>query len=127
MKIRVLFAALSIVIALCGSQGCARNMPPSLSAPAQTAWKQHEAQKDLDVVRDIAQDAQGLGVISVNSARAITIWHRSAITLIHDAPNGWRRLALTSIDELQHDLPPPDYDRIARYLALVKLAIQEIP
>lgn len=126
MRIRELFAALSIVIALVGCSGCAKT-PPHLSIPAQTAWKQHEAQKDFDLVRDVAQDAQSLGVMSEAGARAVTVWHRSAITLIHDTPNGWKALALTSLDELKRDLPPDDYGKIARYTALARIVIQEMP
>jgi hypothetical protein len=105
--------------------GCA-HPPPNLNPAATAAWHQHELQKDLDIVRDVAQDASAQGVVSVAAARKVTQWHRSAIVLVHEAPNGWRTTLLTSLDQLQADLPAADYAKVARYVALARVVIQEV-
>jgi hypothetical protein len=118
--------SLSIVVVL--ATGCA-HPPPNLTPAAQTAWNAHELQKDLDLVRDIAQDAADTAppVISVAAARQITLWHTTAITLIHDRPAGWRTEVGTGLDALKTNLPATDYAVIAKYVALARSVLQGVP
>lgn len=108
--------------------GCA-SAPPNLSPQATTAWHQHEIQKDLDLIRDVAQEAnaQVPPILSTAATRAITLWHRTAITLVHDQPSGWQQQVQDGLTALQTNLSAPDYARIARYVALAKAVLQELP
>lgn len=107
------------------SIACA-SMPSSLSPQAQTAWHQHEVQKDLDLVRDLVQDAsaQTPPVISIAAARQVTLWHRTAITLVHDQPAGWQQEITTGLDALKKNLSAEDYRYIARYVDLIRSVLK---
>ena len=121
MRLRLL-----VLVALLAS-GCAHT-PPNLSPAAQTAWKQHEIQKDLDLIRDLAQDANARvpPLISTNTARAVTLWHKSAIMLVHDAAQGWRLTVLAGLDELRTNLPAAEYQVIAVYVELAKTVLRSV-
>ena len=115
-----------VLIALLASY-CAHT-PPSLSPPAQTAWQQHEIQKNLDMIRDIAQDAnaQHPPVLSTAATRQITLWHTTAISLVHDAPAGWRLTVLEGLDAFRTNLAPNEYRIIAPYVGLAQLVLKNI-
>lgn len=119
---------LSIAVLVLSATRCA-HPPPNLTPAAQTAWNAHELQKDLDLVRDIAQDASEATppVISVSAGVAITKWHTTAITLIHDQPAGWRTEVGTGLDALKTNLPAADYAVIAKYVTLAKGVLQGVP
>lgn len=119
---------LIIMMLSMGAISCA-SAPPNLTPAAQTAWNAHEAQKDLDLVRDIAQDASDAmpPVLSVDAARQVTLWHTTAIRLIHDQPAGWRVEILTGLDALRTNLVPADYAVIAKYVTLARGVLQGVP
>ena len=121
MRLRLLF-----FVAFLAST-CAHT-PPSLSPPAQIAWQQHEIQKDLDMIRDIAQDAnaQHPPLISTPATRQITLWHKTAITLVHDAPAGWRVTVMAGLEALRTNLAPNEYRIIAPYVGVAQLILKNI-
>lgn len=116
---------IAVLFALVVAPACAHK-PPTLGPAASAAWTQHEVQKDLDVVRDIAVDANTQGLLSLKATREVVKWHRTAITLVHDAPSGWKDTVLKGLDELQVNLDPADYRRISQYVALAKTVLQEV-
>lgn len=120
-----LIAALFVAVALVS---CAK-APPNLTPIAAQNWKQHEVQKDLDLVRDLAHDAnaQVPPIVSENATRIITRWHETAITLVHNAPAGWKQTLLASLNDLKKNIPIDEYRVIERYVQLAIVAVQEIP
>lgn len=110
---------------LCVAPACAHK-PPNLGPVASKVWTQHEVQKNLDTVRDIAVDANTQGLLSLKATQYVVKWHRTAITLVHNAPSGWVSEVLKGLDELQVNLDPVDYRRISNYVALAKTVLQEI-
>ncbi len=106
--------------------GCA-TAPPNLTPQASVAFKKHEIQKDLDLIRDIAVDAsaQTPALISVNDAREVVRWHEAAITIIHDTSN-WQSAVTTSLQQLQADLSPASSQKLKPYIALALSVLKEI-
>lgn len=100
--------------------------PPNLSPAGASAFQRHEIQRDLDLVRDVAIDAQAQMVLSEATTRKIVMWHRSAITIMHNAQTGWVAAVTTSLDELVRDLPPDEAKVITAYVALVKTVLAEV-
>lgn len=102
--------------------------PPQLSPHAATVWKLHEVQKDLDLIRDVAIDANATTppVLNTDATRVIVTWHRTAISVMHAGATGWKATVLTGLDELEHVLPPDQYAVIARYVALAKAVLAEV-
>lgn len=119
-----LFALLGL-LALGGA--CA-SAPPNLSPAASVAWRQHEVQKDLDLLRDVAQDAnaQRPPLVSTAAARAVTLYHQTAIRLVHDAPAGWKAEVVTGLDGLKASIPAAEYAVVGRYVDLVRAILKEI-
>ncbi len=105
--------------------GCA-TAPPNLTPQASVAFKKHEIQKDLDLIRDTAIDAnaQTPMLISTDDTRQIVQWYLSAITIIHDTTN-WQTAIQTSLAELQTHLAPPTVAQLKPYIALVLTVIKE--
>lgn len=106
-------------------EGCAK-APPSLSPIGQSAWNRHELEKDLDILRDIAVDAEAQHVIATLSARAVVSYHQTAITVMHDAQAGWQKILSDGFDGLQRNLPPADYARIKAYVDLARATLKEL-
>lgn len=106
--------------------GCANKVPPNLSPAGRAAFIQHSVQKDLDVLRDIAIDAEAQKVISTDDARKIIKYHESAITIVHDSTAGWQTLIATGLDQLYANLGATSRATIAPYIQLVKAALNSL-
>ena len=94
--------------------GCA-SVPVHLTQPAQVAFKKHEVQKDLDLLRDVAVDANAAHVLSDPMTRAIVEWHESALKIIHDTSD-WQSSLTVSLTELRknvHDATLDPYFALA--------------
>ena len=102
--------------------------PPNLTPAASFAWKQHEIQKDLDIIRDLAIDAnaQQPPILSTETTRKIVLWHEMAIQLVHDAPLGWKATLLTSLGQLSKALTPAEYQVIAPYVDAGIAALEKL-
>jgi len=108
--------------------GCTNNPPPNLSPAATTAFQNTQIQKALDLIRDVAQDANATTppVLSTNTARQVTLWHQSAITVVHARGAGWQSAVFTSLDELATHLSAADKPRLVPYIALAKTLLAEV-
>jgi hypothetical protein len=118
---RLLFVCLLLVAPAC------KHVPPNLNPQATAAWYGTQAIHDLDLLRDIAQDGSATTppVISVATARKVTLYHESAIKTIHAVPTGWQAIVGAGLDELLKDLPASEGQQLAPYVALVKTIIKE--
>lgn len=107
--------------------GC-QHAPPTLTPAAQLAFQGTRAIKGLDLLRDFAVDANAQipPVISTDTTRKIVIYHRSAITLIHDVPNGWKATVLTGLAEVVRDAPAGEAQKFAPYVGLLKGLLAEV-
>ncbi len=128
MRIRALFAALSVVVALAGSQGCA-SAPPNLGPVAHQAFYNTRAIKGLDLLRDFAVDgnAEKPPIISTATTRKVVLCHESTVKIIHAAGSGWQAAALAGLDELPKDVPADEAAKLRPYLVLTKTILSELP
>lgn len=122
---RQLAIALVAVFAL-SVAGCANHAPPTLTPAGQAAFNQHAVQRNLDVLRDIAIDANTSGVISTADTRLVVQFHKSAITIVHESTSGWQTLVGTSLDQTLANLSPATRATLNPYVQLIKTAIANL-
>lgn len=130
MKKQVILSITGLVLSIVALSlwSCA-SAPPNLTPPGLAAWNNSRVQTGFDVVRDVAVNAS-VGVPPTSVRRAV-MWHRSAITILHERGNGAKALILTSLDEFQKDLPPAQQQQWGPYIMLAKgiltAVIREVP
>lgn len=121
-----LFVILSCVLV---APGCASHrIPESLSPAATAAFVGTEAIHALDQIRDIAVIANESTppFLSVESTRKIVTYHKSAITVIHDAPSGWKPTVETGLNQLLGNLSEADRRIVGPYVELIRAIIKEV-
>lgn len=101
--------------------------PVSLSPVGAADFNKTRVIKSLDVLRDIAVDADALvpPLISKATTRKFVVFHQSAVTLI-DAGPGWKDKVLVALKEVVKDLPPAEARLITPYVELSKILIAEV-
>lgn len=125
IRLKLVLCAL-LTATVMGSEACARHMPPNLTPEAASAWKRHEIQKDLDVVRDIAVDAEKQKVLKEATTRKVVEWHRQAILTINAGTAGWQASIAKGLDGLKDVIPADEYPTLTLYIALAKTVIKEV-
>lgn len=93
--------------------------PPNLTQKASAAWTATQAIHTVDMVRDIAIAANDQMLFSTASTRAVVLWHRDAIDVIHTAPSGWQDTVGVGLRDLDRRLSAAERARLAPYLKLV--------
>ena len=103
--------------------------PPTLSPAGAAAFQATRVVKALDVLRDFAIDAEAQTpkMLSTANARTIVTFHESAIKTIAAVPGGWKPTVTAGLEQLQHDLPAADWQRVAPYVNLVRVLIASLP
>lgn len=101
--------------------------PPTLTPVGQASVTAAQVIKALDVVRDTAVDLNAVQppILSNKVTLQIVNFHESAVKVILAAPTGWKNTVVAALGQLQSDLSPADYARIAPYVALVQTLIAE--
>lgn len=120
--------AAAIALAVAFSPSCAGNAPPNLGPHATQSWYKTRVIKSLDVVRDIAIDAnaQTPPLIPTATTRKVVNFHESALKIIGSTDAGWRGAVSTGLDELMNSLTPAEKSQLGPYIALVKTVLQEV-
>ena len=119
----------TIVLALALlSTSCASHVPSSLSPAGAAAFQATRVVRALDVLQDfaIAAEAQNPKLLSTNNTRTVINFVASAVKTIDAVPGGWRPTVTAGLVQLQHDLPPGEWQRIAPYVQLLKVLIAEV-
>jgi hypothetical protein len=126
-------APLIIVLALFASAawtvpGCAPP-PPNLTPAGAVAFRNLQAIKTLDLIRDLANDGYSMTppVFSESSMVAVVKWHKATITTMNAATEGWQAAAKTALDEVVKNLKPNEAAIIGPYVPLTKMVIDQIP
>lgn len=106
---------------------CAK-APPTLSPVGVTAFNATRVVKALDVLRDFAIDAEAQNpkIISTDNTRKIVNFHEAAVKTIHASPGGWKPTVAAALDQLQHDILPAEWQRLAPYISLVKTLMEAV-
>ncbi len=112
------------LLALPSSTGCAKT-PPNLTPAGKAAFQKTQVLKSLDLLRDIAIDAEAAGVLKTDATRQVVEYHRSAIQIMHASDTGWRAAVVQGLDELQGKLPAEAMQKIAPYIALLRAVLAE--
>ena len=115
-----------LALVLVGVVSCAH--PPPLSPTGTRTFYATRVIKTLDVIRDFAVDAEAQDpkLLSTATTRKVVVYHRSAITTIHDIPAGWRPTLETGLTEVLADLPAAESARLAPYVALLLAVLAEV-
>jgi len=116
------------VLALFMCAGCGSNPNPqtdptrNLSAQGKAAYQTTKVVKALDVLRDVAAEAekQNPKLISASSALKVVAYHKQVVSTMDAVPNGWKAVALTGLDQLQKDLTPQEWTQIEPFVNLLK-------
>jgi len=123
---RILNTAVLLIALL--TAGCAK-MPPDLTPMAQTAWKQTQVFKAVDLIRDTAISANAIVVPPLLDTKVtgLTVsWHRSTIIIVNQAQAGWQQIVLKSFDELGQQLGQTNYAHVAPYVVLARTLTESI-
>jgi len=107
--------------------GCAK-APPNLTPAAQTAFKQTQIIKALDMIRDtaIAANATVPPLLNVKTTGTVVTWHWATIVVVHSAAQGWQAAALKSLDELGTNLAATDRPHLVPYITLARTLVEEV-
>lgn len=116
-----------IIVALL-TVGCAK-APPNLSPAGARDFQNTRVIKTLDLIRDTAQDAnaQTPPLVSTNTARTITQWHRSALLIIDATRSGWCVTVKASTAETFKNLDAAAQRLLSPYFSLASTLFNEVP
>lgn len=114
-----------VVLSLC--LACAHT-PPNLSPAGTAAFHGTQVIKSLDVLRDVAieMNAQVPSIVTTDTTRKVVAYHKSAITVIHGTPDGWRPTVEHGLTALVASLPADDRAKLAPYVQLAQTLITEV-
>ncbi len=118
-----------LLVCLLFVAGCgADHRPPNLTPPAVIAWEGTKVIKTLDLIRDVAIDANNVvpPQVSTDTTRQVVAFHRSAITVVHDAKEGWRATVNSSLDQLVRNLVAHDKGQLAAYIELIRNVLKAV-
>ena len=107
--------------------GCAK-APPELSPVGTQAFHKTRVIKALDLLRDVAIDAEAQSpkVFSTADTRKVVLYHQSALKIIQATDAGWQAAVGTSLDEVVNRLDPAAQPKVAPYATLIKVLLAEI-
>jgi len=131
-SLSIVLVGLPITLLTLSTPACASlsvNHPPlGLSPQAREAWYATRVIQALDLLRDTAIDAnaQTPPLIATATTRKIVVYHRSAITFIHEIPGGWKATVVAGIVEIEDNLSLKEYQLLSPYTRLVKAALAEV-
>lgn len=119
-------AACVLVVTACFQTSCAGNAPPNLTPQAQTAFRNTQVIKALDLLRDTAVAANALQppLVSTDTTRKIVTLHASSLKLIDASSTGWALAVAQSLHELQAQLPDAEKSILGPYLSLGAAALK---
>jgi hypothetical protein len=115
-----------LLFVFCLSFVSCASAPPSLTPTGVTAFNARRVVKSLDLVRDVAIDAEANHVLSTDTTRRVVVFHRSSLQTIRAVPNGWKSVVLAGLEEVPKNLSDKERMVIAPYLALTKTLILEV-
>jgi hypothetical protein len=126
----ILALAVTAMLMGCGSS----NPPPAtsptvnLSATGKAAYQATKVVKALDVLRDIAIDAEAQSpkLMSTESTRKVVRYHAATVKTIGAVPTGWKSVADEGLTQLQKEIPAAEWAQIEPFVRLVRVLFQEV-
>jgi hypothetical protein len=126
-RTRSLVLALALLSASLSAPSCAK-APPTLSPAGAAAFQGTRVVKALDVLQDfaISAEAQNPKLLSTDNTRKVINFVGASVKLIDAVPGGWKPTVTAGLVQLEHDLPPAAWQRIAPYVQLLRVLIAEV-
>ena len=96
---RLLLPFAFVLSLICAPGSCAK-APPTLSPAGTAAFHALQVGHALDIVRDVANDAnrQTPPLISNTALLKIVNWHEAAVRTIVAVPSGWKPTVLAGLE-----------------------------
>lgn len=116
----------TLLLSLCAA--CGPKSPPqtdptrNLSAQGKAAFQANKILKALDVLRDVAVEAekQTPKLLSPSSALKVIAYHKQVASLMGAIPDGWKGIALAGLDTLKQNLSPAEWNQVQPFIELVR-------
>lgn len=114
-----------LILALTLTAACA-TLPPGHSTAAQDAFKKTQVVHALDVIRDVAIDAEAVALISTDTTRTVVVWHQSALKTIAASEDGWVATVSTGLSGVLDALPKTERAILLPYVSLAQALLKGI-
>lgn len=110
-------AALLLVMSLCVTSCAGFTPPPNLNSQGQAAFRNTQAIKVLDLIRDTAIDAnaQTPPLVSTTTTRKIVTFHQASIKIIDATTTGWAATVYHNLEDLKKDTANEDKGVLSSY------------
>ena len=111
--------------------GCGANPTPTtsptvaLSPSGIAAYQATRVVKSLDLLRDIAVAGEKSKAVSADTALKVIAYHRQVVRTIGTVPDGWKAVAFQGLDEVQHNIPAGDWQKLLPWISLLKTVYAE--
>lgn len=118
----VVFAVATALASFTSTTACGAHAPANLSPTGTRAWYGTQIIKGLDLLRDVAVDAnaQQPPLLSEASTRRIVQYHAAALDTIRNATTAnWAGMVETGLTQAMNSLPAPDRDLLAPYVTMI--------
>ncbi len=124
IALSISFAA--VLVPACGSV-LLPHAPPNLTPQVEAKFYATSIMQDLDKIRNFAASLARTTPPTISKATALAVvdWHEELVALIHEAPGGWKAIAIKGLNDLPSKLPSADVAKFRAYIDAAKLFIQE--
>lgn len=114
---------LSVVVGMLSMTTSCATAPPNLSPQGVIDFQTVQLGKDLDLIRDVAQEASKVTptpLLSREIAVKVTLWHKAAVTALAARTPNWKQTISTGLEELIKPLSQKDKDILLPYVTLIR-------
>lgn len=121
-------AVLMLPLLLFTQLNCANKAPANLTPNATAAFYGTQVIKNLDRFRDVVIDGNKStpALFSTETTRKVVVYHKAAITIVHDAPNGWKAGVQSGLQQLSLALAPEERQVAMPYIQLLNTVLNEV-
>lgn len=126
------YRLIGTTLALSMTLGCGGALtpkaPPNLTPQVTAKFYATYIIKDLDIIRDFADDANKTvpPVVSNATLKVVVTWHEALVTVIHASPDGWRTAVDAGLTQLEGLLPPADAAKFKAYIDATRVLVREL-
>jgi hypothetical protein len=123
----VLAIALTLSFAACGATPPLTTSPTrNLSAAGLAAFQSTKVVKALDVLRDVAVEAEKQHLLSTDTTRKVVTYHLSAVKTIGAVPSGWQTVVGSGLVELGKNIPAAEWKQLEPFANLITTVLHEV-
>ena|SRR6266404_563030 len=106
--------------------GCAS--VPTRSQEANAAFNATKVIQVLDLLRDVAilDNSQPNPVLRTSVVKGIVRFHKTALTVIHAVPSGWKSAVTQGLNVVMLDLTPAEKHHLDPYLTVIQSVLETL-